>query len=295
MKTQKNILIAFLLNLFFSIVEFVGGIFTGSIAIISDAVHDFGDATSIGAAYIFERKSRKQPDDKYTYGYARYSVLGGVITVLILILGSGIVVYNAVHRLVNPVAVDYNGMLILAAVGLVVNLIAAYFTHGGGSINQKAVNLHMLEDALGWIVILFGAAMIRFTEFYLLDPILSILVAAFILFHAFKNLKEILDIFLLKTPKNVNFERLKTHILSVDGVVDAHHIHLWTIDGDRIYATAHIVAKEYSKAIKTAVKEEFQEHGIEHVTLEMEVEGEECLDKECRVEGHCKHHHCHHH
>ena len=144
MKSEKNIFIAFILNLSFSIFEFIGGFFTGSIAIISDAVHDIGDATSIGIAFFLEKKSRKMPDDKYTYGYLRYSVLGSAITTLILILGSIAVIYNAVIRIINPSEINYNGMIGFAIVGVCVNLIAATLTHKGDSLNQKAVNLNML-------------------------------------------------------------------------------------------------------------------------------------------------------
>ena len=298
MKTEKKIFIAFILNLFFSIFEFVGGIFTGSIAIISDAVHDFGDATSIGVSFFLEKKSKKQPDDIYTYGYARYSVLGGVITTFILLIGSAIVIYNAVERIINPVLIDYNGVLILAIVGLTINSLATYFTHGGRSLNQKAVNLHMLEDVLGWLVILIGAIVMRFTGFYLLDPILSICVAVFILFNATKNFKEILDIFLIKKPKSISLDELKKHILTIDGVVDAHHFHVWTTDGEKIYATVHIVANEYLPAIKTAVKEELREHGVEHTTVEMEKLNERCAETNCVVENESHshgHHHHHHH
>ena len=228
MKSEKNILIAFLLNLVFSVVEVIGGIVTGSIAILSDAVHDFGDATSIGLSFFLEKKSNKQPNDLYTYGYARYSVLGAIITSLILIVGSGIVLYNAVMRFIKPVVIEYDTMLIFALIGFITNLLGAYFTHGGNSLNQKAVNLHLLEDVFGWLVVFIGAFIMRFTDFYLLDPILSIAVAIFILFGSIKNLKEILDIFLIKTPKNVHIQTLKEHILSINGVLDAHHFHIWT-------------------------------------------------------------------
>jgi cobalt-zinc-cadmium efflux system protein len=294
MKTDKKIFIAFLLNLVFSILEFFGGIFTGSIAIISDAVHDFGDAASIGASYLLERKSKKQPNEKYTYGYARFSVLGGVITTVILLVGSGVVIYNAVQRFINPVPLDYNGMLIVAGVGFIVNLLATYFTHGGHSINQKAVNLHMLEDVLGWAVILIGALVMRFTNFYILDPIMSILVAVFILFNAVKNLKEILDIFLIKTPKQVCLDELKSHILHVDGVADVHHFHIWTTDGESLYATLHVVAKDYCPEIKKGVKAELFEHGIAHVTVEMETTDEDCGEKVCVTPEREGGHHCHH-
>lgn len=294
MKTQKNIFIAFILNLIFSLVEFIGGILTGSIAIISDAIHDFGDATSIGVSYLFERKSKYQPNDTYTYGYARYSVLGGLITISILLIGSIIVIYNATNRLINPVLINYNGMLILASVGLSINLFATYFTHGGHSINQKAVNLHMLEDVFGWLIILIGAVVMRFTNFYILDPILSIIVALLVLFNSFKSLKEILDIFLLKIPNHINVKQLKNHIKDINGVVDAHHIHVWTTDGETIYASLHVVVNEYDSNIKSLVKSKLNEYRISHVTIEMETVNENCLEKQCVLTPHsncCKHHH----
>ena len=191
MKSEKNILIAFLLNLCFSIFEFVGGIFTGSVAIVSDAVHDIGDAISIGVSLFLERKSRKQPDETYTYGYARYSVIGGLVTTLILLFGSIMVIYNATLRIISPTPIDYNGMIIIAIIGTSVNLVAVFFTTGGHSLNQKAVNLHMLEDVLGWIVVLIGAIIMRFTDISIIDPIMSIAVAVFILINAVKNLKAI--------------------------------------------------------------------------------------------------------
>ncbi|MBR5246131.1 MAG: cation transporter, partial [Clostridia bacterium] len=174
MRTEKNILIAFILNLSFSIFEIIGGFFTGSVAIVSDAIHDMGDAASIGISYFLEKKSKKQPDETYTYGYARFSVIGSVITTLILLFGSVMVIYNAVMRIFNPVEINYNGMIIFAVVGAVVNFIAAYFTKDGDSLNQKAVNLHMLEDVLGWIVVLIGAIIMRFTDISIIDPIMSI-------------------------------------------------------------------------------------------------------------------------
>lgn len=294
MKSEKKIFIAFLLNFIFSVFEFVGGIFTGSISIISDAVHDFGDATSIGASYFFERKSKKAPNDTYTYGYARFSVLGGLITTSILLIGSGIVVYNAIGRLINPTTINYEGMLLLAIIGLIVNLLATYFTHGGHSINQKAVNLHLLEDVLGWVVIFVGALIMRFTNFYVLDPILSILVATFVIYNSIKYFKEILDIFLIKKPKYIDVKELKEHILEIEGVIDVHHIHVWTTDGINVYSTLHVVCNEYNGQIKNIVKKELNEHGIFHTTVEMETKNENCLEKNCVIKGcqkHCHHHH----
>ena len=299
MKTEKNILIAFILNLSFSVFEIIGGFFTGSVAIVSDAVHDLGDATSIGISYFLEKKSKKQPDNTYTYGYARFSVMGSVITTLILLFGSVMVIYNAILRIINPVEINYNGMIVFAIVGALVNFLAAYFTKDGDSLNQKAVNLHMLEDVLGWIVVLVGAIIMRFTDIRIIDPLMSMGVAIFIFVNALKNLKEVLDLFLEKIPNNISIEEIKNHIKEIDGVVDVHHIHIWSMDGYLNYATMHIVANENSHEIKDKIREELKEHGVGHATLEIESPTDHCHEEHCHIEethqSHSHHHHHHHH
>lgn len=297
MKAEKKMFVAFILNLVFSVFEFIGGIFTGSVAIISDAVHDLGDAASIGVAFFLEKKSKKQPDEKYTYGYSRYSVVGSLFTTLILLLGSILVVYNAVLRMITPNEVYYDGMIIFAVIGISVNLAAAILTRNGDSLNQKAVNLHVLEDVLGWIVVLVGAIIMRFTNFYILDPLMSIGVAIFIFVNALKALKETLDVFLEKTPKGISLNEIQAHLCEIDGIVSVHHVHVWSMDGNNRYATMHIVAKEKTRDIKDKIRKELKEHGIGHVTLELESETETCNEEFCRVDviSTCGHHHGHHH
>ena len=298
MKSEKNILIAFLLNLTFSVFEFIGGIFTNSVAIISDSIHDLGDAVSIGISYFLEKKSKKQPDSTHTYGYLRYSVIGSVVTTLILLIGSVLVVVNAVKRILNPADINYNGMIIFAVIGVVVNFCAAYFTRNGDSLNQKSVNLHMLEDVLGWSVVLIGAVVMKFTDFALIDPILSIGVAVYIFIHAFTHLKEALNLFLEKTPDDISVHEITHHISEIEGVLGVHHIHIWSMDGNQNYATMHIVTNGEHSEIKKAVKDELKEHGIIHATLELENENEHCEDEHCHTNVHTHshgHHHHHHH
>lgn len=295
-KTEKNILIAFILNLVFSIFEFVGGVFIGSIAIISDAVHDIGDATSICCSFILERKSKKQPDEKYTYGYARYSVLGGVISTLVLVVGSIMVIYGAIGRIINPEPINYNSMIIFAIVGVIVNFLAAFFTREGDSINQKAVNLHMLEDVLGWVVVLIGAVVMRFTNFYIIDPIMSIAIAVFIFIQAMKNIKEFLKLFLVKIPDNITISEIKKHILEIENVIDVHHIHVWTLDNQTNYATMHIVTNSNNcYELKTKIKKELNEHNISHSTLEFEMDNEQCECINCKLDTSITYSHHHHH
>ncbi len=295
MKTEKNILIAFVLNLAFSVFEFIGGLFTGSVAILSDAVHDIGDATSIGASYFLERKSKKQPDDNYTYGYARYSVIGSVITTVILLFGSVLVIWHAVLKCMNPTEIDYNGMIIFAVVGVLVNFAAALFTRAGDSLNQRAVNLHMLEDVLGWALVLVGAVVMRFTDFALIDPILSIGIAVFIFAGALKNLRIALELFLEKAPHGVSVAEIKAHVCALEGVVDVHHVHVWSMDGEHHYATMHVVCKGDWHDVKERVRAELAEHGIGHVTLEQEAPDEPCNAPNCHTQATSQGHHHHHH
>ena len=294
MKSEKNILIAFILNISFSIIEFFGGIFTNSVAIISDSIHDLGDALSIGISYFLEKKSKKKADSNYTYGYIRYSVLGGIITTTILLVGSILVIIGAIKRLINPVEVNYSGMIVFAIIGVTLNFIAAYVTREGDSINQKSVNLHMLEDVLGWVVVLFGAIIMNFTDIRMLDSIMSIGVAIFILTNSLKNIKKVLDIFLEKTPDNINIEELKKHLMKIKDIDDIHHIHVWSIDGYNNYATMHIVTKSNNiEKVKQNIRDELLEHNIVHSILE--TEKEECDEKECNVKFTTEHHHHHHH
>lgn len=295
MKTERNILLAFILNLSFAIFEFFGGILTNSIAIISDSIHDLGDSLSIGISYFLEKKSKKQPDNTYTYGYARYSVIGAIITTTILLVGSCLVVINAIKRILNPVEVNYDGMIIFALIGVITNFIAAYLTSKGESLNQKSVNLHMLEDVLGWGVVLLGSITIKFTNITIIDPIMSILVAVFILINSLKNLKSIIDLFLEKTPNNISIPELKEHLLEIKNIKDIHHIHIWSIDGINNYATMHVVITKNDISIKNKIREELKHHGINHVTIEIETSDEECHDINCHVDTQSISHHHHHH
>ena len=294
MSGKIRILIAFILNLFFAIFEFIGGMFTGSVAILSDAIHDVGDAASIGISYIMEKISEKPANKRYTYGYRRFSVLGGFITTIILLVGSVIMIINSINRLINPININYDGMIVLAIVGCIINFIAGKITHHGHSINQKAVSLHMLEDMLGWIIVLIGSIIMKFTSWNWIDPILSILVSIFIGYHAIKTLIQITNVFLIKTPKHINLDIIKASLILLPGISDVHHIHVWTLDGETILASMHIVVNEYNSGLKNMIKQTLQKRGIDHTTIEFETINEKCKEHDCHikhVECHCGHHH----
>lgn len=278
-KTTKSILVAFLLNLIFAGIELFGGLFTGSIAIVSDSIHDFADALSIGISYVLERKSCRKPDEDYTFGYARYSVLGAFITTSILFFSSLIVIYHAILRFYKPVSLNYDGMILIAVFGFVINAIAAYLTRNKQTLNEKAVSLHMLEDVLGWLVVLIGSVIIKFTNFSYLDSIMTIGIAIFLIFEALKNLKEILDLFLVKVPKNITVESLTKSVKEIEGIVDVHHVHIWSLDGMRLYATMHVTA-DFNP--KKEIRKKLKELGITNVTIELENTHERCEQKVCK-------------
>lgn len=291
---EKNMFLAFLLNLAFSVFELAGSFFTGSVAIASDALHDLGDALSIGISCLFEKKSNRQPDEEYTYGYRRYSVLGGLLSTLVLMVGSVIVISNAIGRILEPIAINYNSMIGFAVVGVLVNAGAAYFTREGDSVNQKAVNLHMLEDVLSWVVVLLGAIVMKFSNWWLIDPILSIGVALFILIHATKNLKNAVALLLEKTPQGISIEKIKALISDIEGIGGVHHIHLWSLDGVQHYATMHIVTDEPPHKIKETIRQTLRQNGICHATLELETSQEHCHEEICVITQTTAHHHHHH-
>ena len=181
-------------------------------------------------------------------------------------------------------------------IGVCVNGLAVFFTSKGESLNQKAVNLHMLEDVFGWLIVLIGAIVMSFTDFALLDPILSIILAVFILFNAIKNIVKAIEIFLEKTPKEIDVKDVIQHLLEEPEIKDVHHVHIWSLDGISNCATMHIITDGEFSVIKQKARKILKEIGISHLTLELEREDETCIEKECKIElSECCHHHHHHH
>lgn len=294
----KNIFIAFILNLIFSIFELIGGILTNSVSIMADSIHDFGDAISILISLMLEKISKKKPNKNYTFGYLRYSTLGALVTSSILFVGSFIVIISSIKRLFNPVVVNYDGMFWLSIIGIGVNLIATKITSNSKNLNEKTVSLHMLEDVLGWVCVLVGSILIKFTDLYIIDPILSIGVSLFILINVIKKFKSIFEIFLEKKPNEINVDDIKKHLLSIEKIDDVHHIHIWTIDGINNYITLHVlvdssVLANDIESIKKRINVELKEHGINHSTIEFEIK--KCCEHDCKLNTNINVHQHHNH
>ena len=284
----KNMRIALILNISFTIIEFFGGLFTNSIAILSDAVHDLGDSLAIGMALVLEKQSEKGRTDNYTYGKRRFSTLAALITSLILVFGSIFIVYHAIPRFFNPQEVHVTGVLWLAVLGMVFNgaAVLRLKRDSKNSLNQKAVMLHLMEDALGWIAVLVGGIIMYFTSWYWIDPLLSLGIATFIMINAIKNIRSSMKIFLQAKPTNIDEQQLTDSLLAIPKVVDVHDMHIWTVDGDYTILTSHIVVEADGELtthqnIRSQAMEVMKGYGIMHPTLQIETPQEKCMLINC--------------
>ena len=284
--SEGNIKIAFLLNLAFTIIEIIGGLYTNSLAILSDALHDLGDSLSLGLSWYFQRLSKKGRTPKFSFGYKRFSLLGAIINSIVLVVGAVIVLSHAIPQLWNPEESNAKGMMYLAILGVVVNGAAVLKLRKGESLNEKVVSLHLLEDVLGWVAVLIGSLIMMFFDAPIIDPLLSILITAFVLFNVYKNIKESMRIILQGTPSDVTIDEVKEEIVSIQNVTDIHDCHLWSMDGNYHILTAHVVLNDnYSlkelPPIKSKIFEAVEKYKIKHTTLSFELESEECELENC--------------
>lgn len=279
--STKNLKVAFFLNLSFTVIELVGGLITGSLAILSDALHDLGDSLSIGLSWYFQNLSEKKRDNTFSYGYKRFSLLGAIINAVVLLVGSVIIINEAVPAVMNPSEVDEKGMLYIAIFGVIVNGAAVLRLRKGSSINERVISLHLLEDVLGWIAVLIGSLLIMYFDWYFMDPLLSVLIALFIIYNVFNNLKKSFKIILQATPNEINVDKLKTKLKTIPEVIEIHDCHIWSMDGEYHVFSAHLVLdKSYELKLQSSIKKRakylLHEMGIEHSTLEFELKDEEC-------------------
>lgn len=274
-ESGKNILIAFFLNAGFSILEFVGGYYTNSVAILSDALHDLGDSMALLMAYILEKYSEKKPDEKFTYGYRRFSILSAFITSGILLIGSFFVIQKAVERIMSPEPVNVQGVIGMAVLGVLVNSYAAWKLSKGEGLNQRAVMLHMMEDVLGWVAVLIVGIVLLFKDWFILDPILSILISLLILKNVYANLMSIGKVVLQQFPDDLELEKLKLELRRIPEVVDIHSIQAWSIDSISHSLSLHVVVEssmsmEELDKLKKNIRHVLSHYRVLHSSIEFE-------------------------
>lgn len=282
----KNIKTAFFLNIFFTIIEIIGGFYTNSIAILSDALHDLGDSLSLGLAWYFQKLSKKSRDRQFSYGYKRFSLLAAIINSIVLVVGSVFILLEAIPRLLNPIQPDAQGMIILAVLGVLFNGAAVLRLTKGDSMNERVAMLHLLEDVFGWVAVLIGSIIMYFFDLPIIDSILSIGISMLILFNVVKNLKQSLQIVLQGIPNDVDEKEILTYLNSLDGIANAHDLHIWSMDGQYNVLTTHLVLeKDISidelEILKQQIRDELHKKGIEHTTLEFESKDADCVYEDC--------------
>ena len=285
-ESTENIKTAFFLNFSFTILEIIGGIWTNSSAILSDALHDLGDSISLGLAWFMDKYSKKEADHKFSFGYSRFSLLAAFINSLVLIIGSILILVQAVPRIFAPEPVNKMGMLVFSLTGITINGIAFLRLRRGNSINEEVVSWHLLEDVLGWMAILIVSIVLIFVDLYILDPLLSVLITIYILYNVSKNIRRIANIFLQRVPEGLSIEDIEKEFLEIKEVINIHHTHIWTLDGEKHLLSTHIVVDRDLKQsdiikLKNRVRESGQGMGISHITVEIDYSEEDCICVDC--------------
>ena len=283
---EGNVKVAFFLNLAFTIIEIIGGIYTNSLAILSDALHDLGDSLSLGLSWYFQKLSKNGRTKTFSYGYKRFSLLGAIINSIVLVVGSIFILTKAIPELFHPEETNAGGMLYLAILGILANGAAVLKLRKGKSLNEKVVSLHLLEDVLGWVAVLIGSIIMMLTDAPFIDPLLSIIISFFVLFNVYKNLKQSLQVVLQGIPNDVSLDTIRERLKTITQITDLHDCHVWSMDGQYNVLTMHLqLDKDYKLSeqaeLKETVRSILKNEPIDHITMELEQHGEPCNLNEC--------------
>jgi cobalt-zinc-cadmium efflux system protein len=283
----RNIRFVLFLNLGFAAFELLGGWYFNSVAVIADAIHDLGDAATLGLALVLERFANRAATQKFSYGFRRLSLLSAVATAVVLVVGATLVAVHAVGRLAEPSAPVPEGMMLMAVIGLAVNGYAAWLLLRGRTMNEKVLSWHLLEDVAGWFVVFIAGAVIYAGGPVWIDPAISLLLCGVIIFGVFRTFTESLGLFLQAAPAGVPMDNIKSEIATLSGIDDVHDMHCWSLDGERHVMSLHLSMSEQTtlqqaQSTKSSVRQLLQKYGKFHTTIETEIGGE-CHEPHCRT------------
>ena len=274
MKAKYTVWLAFFLNLTYAIVEFIAGGVFGSSAVLADSVHDLGDAIAIGISAFLESISNREEDSHYTLGYKRFSLLGAMITAVILMTGSVLVILENIAKIFHPQSVNDEGILWLGIIAIIINVLASLVIRKGQTKNESILSLHFLEDTLGWVAVILMAIVLRFTDWYILDPLLSLAISFFILSKALPRFWSTLKIFLDAVPEGVDIQKIKTDLAELNHVASINQLNLWTMDGLEKNAIVHVCLKEmeHMETCKESIRIFLKDCGFQNITVEVDVD-----------------------
>lgn len=275
--SEKNLFITMALNFFITIAEVIGGFISGSLSLISDALHNFSDGIAIIITYIAMRLSKRPKTFKYTFGLKRAEIIAAIVNASTLIIISFFLIKEAIERFYNPSSITGSLMLIVAALGLFANVVGTLLLKKGskGNLNIRAAYFHLLSDAVSSLAVIIGAVFIIFYKIYWIDPLLTILISLYILKETYEIVKESLDIVMMSSPEGIDLNELKFLVESINGVKNVHHVHLWKLNDNDTHFEAHIEVEDMAVS-KTAEIQKLIEHGlherfeINHTTLQFE-------------------------
>ena len=274
MKAKYTVWLAFFLNLTYAIVEFIAGGVFGSSAVLADSVHDLGDAIAIGISAFLESISNREEDSHYTLGYKRFSLLGAMITAVILMTGSVLVILENIAKIFHPQSVNDEGIFWLGIIAITINVLASLVIRKGQTKNESILSLHFLEDTLGWVAVILMAIVLRFTDWYILDPLLSLAISFFILSKALPRFWSTLKIFLDAVPEGVDIQKIKTDLAELDHVASVNQLNLWTMDGLEKNAIVHVCLKEmeHMETCKESIRIFLKDCGFQNITIEVDAD-----------------------
>lgn len=277
---NKAFIIGIVLNLAFVVIEFAAGFWFDSLALLSDAGHNLSDVVSLVLALLAFRLAKVKANERYTYGYKKSTILVSLLNAVILLVAVGAIVIESIHKLSNLAVVPGGAIAWVAGVGVLINAFTAFLfmKDKEKDLNVKGAYLHMAADALVSVGVLVAGIVISRTGWYIIDPIIGLIVAVVILISTWNLLHDSLRLTLDGVPTSINSQQVVESIRALPGIDDVHHIHIWAISTTENALTAHIVLKqaEDMQEVKHLIRHRLEDFGIGHATLEFEVPGEHC-------------------
>lgn len=281
--------ISIVLNLIITIAEVIGGILSGSLALLSDALHNFSDTASLAISLVTLRISKRQADNRRTFGYRRAQIIGAFINLVTLALIALFLIREAIERYLNPEPIDGTIMLSVALVGLLANVLTALllYRQARQSLNIRSAFIHIVSDAVSSVGVVIGGLLILYYNLYIVDVLLTIGISIYILIHSFRMLRQTTRILMQSVPEDIQFDRVLEGVRQVAGVQDIHHVHVWQLDEAHTSLEAHIVINKCDFDEMQRIKEEVKRNlgdlfDIHHTTLEFEfARCDVCIDDNC--------------
>lgn len=280
-KTVGLLFLSFIINMLLSVVEIIGGIISGSVALIGDALHNTSDAFSILVAVLAFKIGAKRANSKYTYGFRRAEVIGGFINLILLFISGCYLAVEGVGRLISPQQIDGKMIIVISVLALVIDALTAKISHHGAhhNHNMKMVFVHNLADAFGSLGVIVSGICVLLWGVYRIDGIIALVIAAYMIWQAIASFKPIVNILMNAAPESIDLEEVKKSIAKIKGVKDVHHLHLWCIDEHETALECHVISEDMTVAQKIAKKLD-EKFAIEHCNVQVETK-EKCCKCSC--------------